>query len=114
MELDDLNQELVQEREDLLDTIRELDRELKYKILLSTHFIPPMDLFRIEQTAYWDNGSDAWVLQMSQFAGNSLRKRREASTAMRKESAAKMGLAGMPGAPGDEEELAEAGRKESG
>ncbi len=42
------------EREDLMDRIRELTREIRLKHLLIDQFIPPQEYIRIERRAEWD------------------------------------------------------------
>ena len=42
------------EREDLMDRIRELTREIRMKHLLIDQFIPPNEYMRVEHRAEWD------------------------------------------------------------
>jgi kinesin family protein 3/17 len=76
-ELKDLTKEYQREREDLLDTIRELSRELKFKIKLVSHFVPDEELSWIESRSVWDDVSETWHIRHSNQAGNKLRGFRE-------------------------------------
>ena len=45
----------------MLDTIRELTRQLKLKSLVISNFIPMEDLNLINRRATWDEEADDWV-----------------------------------------------------
>ena len=50
-EKNDLENEMHREREDLLDRIRELTKEIRLKHLIIDHFIPANEYMKIEQGA---------------------------------------------------------------
>ena len=54
-EFQELNEEWETEKEDLLDTVRVLHREIKYKQLLLDNFIPVEFQDRIDNAAHWDS-----------------------------------------------------------
>lgn len=70
----DLQAEFQREREDLLETVRQLTRQLKLKDLVVQHFIPPEIATTIEQRATWSEERDAWTVPFLRFAGNNLKR----------------------------------------
>lgn len=80
-EIKDLNEEFQTEREDMLDTIRELTRQLKLKQLVLDNFVPPDEQAKLDRRAQWSDESDEWWLPRLEFAGNQLRPRRPISAA---------------------------------
>jgi len=60
------------EREDLMDRIRELTREIRMKHLLIDQFIPPTEYLRIERRAEWDGESNDWVIPNVEYTGNNI------------------------------------------
>eukprot|EP00921_Rhytidocystis_pertsovi_P006885 GHVQ01011625.1.p2 GENE.GHVQ01011625.1~~GHVQ01011625.1.p2 ORF type:complete len:572 (-),score=84.72 GHVQ01011625.1:2753-4468(-) len=81
-EISDLHEEFQQEREDLLQTIRLLTKELKLKNIILTNFVPPTEYQRIESLATWDADEDDWVVPHLQFAGNNTLKERPVSASL--------------------------------
>lgn len=79
-ELRDATEEFAREREDMLDTIRELNKQLKLKSLLLEGFVPPHEVERLEARAVWDEEADEWSLRGMELAGNRLRVRRPPSS----------------------------------
>lgn len=79
-EIRDLTDEFQKEREDMLDTIRELNKQLKFKTLLLDAFVPITEQEKIEQRAVWDEDADEWSLRNLQLSGNRLRVRRPPAT----------------------------------
>ncbi|KAJ3215209.1 Kinesin-like protein kif3b [Dinochytrium kinnereticum] len=61
-EISDLQDEFRNEREDLLDTIRELSRELGLKISIIENFIPVEEGRKIEKRAQYDEELNDWKL----------------------------------------------------
>lgn len=61
-EIEDLTQEFQAEKEDVLDTLRALTRQLKLKHALLRHFIPPEEAAAIEKRATYDPETDEWRL----------------------------------------------------
>ncbi|ORZ31702.1 P-loop containing nucleoside triphosphate hydrolase protein [Catenaria anguillulae PL171] len=68
-ELKDLTAEYQREREDLLDTIRDLSRELKLKMKLVDRFIPVKELQLIESNAAWDEVNEQWHIRLRRTQG---------------------------------------------
>jgi hypothetical protein len=79
-EIRDLATEFQKEREDMLDTIRELNKALKLKQVLLDAFVPREEADRIESRAIWDEEADEWSLMRLELAGNRIRVRRPPST----------------------------------
>jgi len=81
-EVQDIQEEFQAEREDMLDTIRQLSRQLKLKELLLENFVPPEDSAKLERRARWDDDHDAWFVPRLDLAGNQVRPlRRPVSSA---------------------------------
>jgi len=80
-EIRDLAEEFQKEREDMLDTIRELNKQLKLKQLLLDSFVPVQDIERLESRAVWDETADEpeWTIMRFELAGNRMRVRRPPS-----------------------------------
>ena len=72
-ELDDLGEVIHREREDLMDRIRELTREIRLKHLLIDQFIPATEYFRIERRAEWNDEANEWFIPNMEFTGNNLK-----------------------------------------
>merc|ERR1711920_579348 len=58
------------EREDLLDTIRDLTGQLKLKNLLLKYFVPTQVQEFLETNATWNETADAWGIRHAEVAGN--------------------------------------------
>ncbi|TPX37660.1 hypothetical protein SmJEL517_g00434 [Synchytrium microbalum] len=61
-EVSDLQDEFRNEREGLLETIRELSRELSLKQTVATSFLPPDEISKVESRASYNDESDEWIL----------------------------------------------------
>merc|ERR1719335_1654883 len=61
-EIRDIQEEYSFEREDMLDTIRELTKMLKLRQSVIESFVPPNDVAAIECRAKWDVDEEEWVL----------------------------------------------------
>jgi len=61
-EINDLQDEFRREREDLLDTIREISRDLNLKTSIIENFIPEKDRAKIEKRVSYDEENDEWIL----------------------------------------------------
>ncbi|ORX44349.1 kinesin-domain-containing protein [Piromyces finnis] len=61
-EICDLQDEFRKEREDLLDTIREISRDLNLKTSIIENFIPEKDRAKIEKRVTYDEENDEWIL----------------------------------------------------
>ncbi|KDO27973.1 hypothetical protein SPRG_07250 [Saprolegnia parasitica CBS 223.65] len=75
-EIEDLRTEFQAEKEDMLETIRELTRQLKIKHFLLHHFVPLDDAYAIEQRSKWDKELDEWKLEHLETRPTSLRPKR--------------------------------------
>lgn len=75
-EIRDLKEESQREKEDMLATIRELNRVIKLKQVLLDHFVPPQEVERLETRAQWDDEAEEWMVMGHKITGNSLRPRR--------------------------------------
>lgn len=60
-EIQDLQQEFQLEREDMLETIRELHKQVKLVSLTIDQFIPMEHYQQIYERAQWDESSDEWI-----------------------------------------------------
>ncbi|KAF4128893.1 Kinesin motor domain [Phytophthora infestans] len=69
------------EREDLLDTIRQLTAQLKLKSLVLDYFMPPQAVAMLEARARWDDEEDDFTLDRLELAGNTLRPRQRPPSA---------------------------------
>ena len=77
-EIRDVQAEFSREKEDILETVRELSRQLKLKQLIMSTYIPLEQLSKIERRSEWDEATETWRIARLQYAGNSMRaKRRE-------------------------------------
>lgn len=79
-EINDIQEEYSWEREDMLDTIRELTKMLKLRQSVIEAFVPPNDVTAIECRAKWDVDEEEWVLaQRTIEEGLSIRSKRPQS-----------------------------------
>ncbi len=65
-------EEFRREREEVLETVRQLTRQVKLKDLILSNFVPPDDAARLEARACWREELDAWTLPRLELAGNNL------------------------------------------
>lgn len=72
-ELDDMQEIIHREREDLMDRIRELTREIRMKHLIIDQFIPPNEHMRIERRAEWAEDINDWIIPNVEYTGNNIR-----------------------------------------
>lgn len=79
-EAQDLQEEFQTERSDMLDTIRELTRNIKLKETIILNFIPDETARNIEKRAAWSNEEDMWVIPKLNFSGNKVRAARPISS----------------------------------
>ncbi|ETL89582.1 hypothetical protein L917_11509 [Phytophthora nicotianae] len=78
-EIEDLKVEFQAEKEDMLDTVRELTRQLKLKHLLLNHFVPLDEAQSLEKRARYDADHDAWQVSRLETKPSSLRPKRPIS-----------------------------------
>jgi len=79
-EIRDLAEEFQTEREDMLDTTRELDKQSKLLAMMLDLFVPKEERDRLEARAIWDEETGEWSLHRLELAGNRMRVRRPPST----------------------------------
>lgn len=66
----DLFGEFQSEKEAMHETIRDLERQLKYSDLLLDSFVPDDFLMKIEEVACWEDIQNEWVISHIDYAGN--------------------------------------------
>merc|ERR1719453_3045324 len=76
-EVQDLQKEFQQEREDMLETIRDLRKEVKLVCLNIESFIPMEHYQQIVERAHYDESTDEWVINNVEVAGNRVRPQRK-------------------------------------
>jgi len=76
-EIEDLQEEFQTEREDMLETIRDLRKEVKLVCLTIENFIPMEHYKKIEHFAEYDESIDEWVIRNICVAGNRVRPHRK-------------------------------------
>ena len=77
--LKDEREAFQQEKEDMLNNIRALDRQLKLKSLILSNFVPQDAVESIERRATWNDESENWELPRLEIAGNMIRPKRPVS-----------------------------------
>jgi len=75
-EIHELQQEFQIEREDMLETIRELRKEVKLVCLTIDSFVPMEQYQQIVERAHYDESTDEWVIANIDLAGNRVRPAR--------------------------------------
>ena len=71
-ELDDITEVIHREREDLMDRIRELTREIRLKHLIIDQFIPAIEYMKIEARAEWSPNENDWLIPNVEYTGNKM------------------------------------------
>ena len=72
-ELDDMQEIIHRERDDLMERIRELTREIRMKHLIIDQFTPANEYMRIEKRAVWNEDINDWIIPNSEYTGNNIR-----------------------------------------
>ena len=67
----------IRDREEILESIREISRDIKLKDLIIANFIPPQYQDKIVKHAHWDEYDAAWSIDAHSLGGNSVRGQRE-------------------------------------
>jgi hypothetical protein len=78
-EAEDIQAENQREREQLLETIRELTRHIQLKDFILDNFVPREETEKVENRAYWDEEQDAWLLHPTDYRTLNLAIRRPGS-----------------------------------
>ncbi|CAE8677256.1 unnamed protein product, partial [Polarella glacialis] len=73
-EIQDLQHEFQSEREDMLETIRDLRKEVKLVCLTIENFVPMLQYQEIVERAHYDESTDEWVISNIDLAGNRVRR----------------------------------------
>lgn len=71
-ELEDAAEMIHREREDLMDRIRELTREIRLKHLIIDQFIPASEYMKIERRAEWSDQGNEWIIPNVEYTGNNM------------------------------------------
>jgi len=69
-EIQDLSAEFQIEREDMLETIRDLGKEVKLVVLTIENFVPKDHYQQIVERAQYEESTDEWVINNLDLAGN--------------------------------------------
>lgn len=77
-EIEDLNCEFEEERNDMLETIRDLTKQMKLKDLIIANFIPPKYNALLNEEskggiAKWQESNETWVIPRLDLAGNNIK-----------------------------------------
>lgn len=75
-DLDDIAEVIHREREDLMDRIRELTREIRLKHLIIDQFVPAQEYMRIERRSEWADEIQDWVIPNLEFTGNNIKQQK--------------------------------------
>ena len=80
VDIKDLDDEFLKERDELLEQVRALTRRIKLKNLILDFCVPPERLAEISERCRWDAAAEPphWVVEHAAHAGNAARARREA------------------------------------
>mmetsp|Transcript_37657 Transcript_37657/g.70406 ORF Transcript_37657/g.70406 Transcript_37657/m.70406 type:complete len:785 (-) Transcript_37657:95-2449(-) len=76
-EIQDLQKEFQGEREDMLETIRELRKEVKLVCLTIENFVPMEHYQQIVERAHYEESTDEWVINNIELSGNRIRPHRK-------------------------------------
>ena len=61
-----MQKEISAEKSELMEAIREADKNLKLLALIMTHFVPPEERKKIENRSQWDDDTNEWrVVQVN-------------------------------------------------
>jgi len=66
-EAEDIQAENQREREQLLETIRELTRHIQLKDFILENFVPREETEKVENRAYWSEDDDQWMLHPTDY-----------------------------------------------
>lgn len=67
------------EREDLMDRIRELTREIRLKHLIIDSYIPSYEYMKLERRAEFSPEINDWLIPNLEFTGNAIKQQKETS-----------------------------------
>ncbi len=75
-EMGDMQEVIHREREDLMDRIRELTREIRLKHLIIDNFVPAFEYMKVERRSEWSEEYNDWMLPNLEFTGNNIKKQK--------------------------------------
>mmetsp|Transcript_14024 Transcript_14024/g.25320 ORF Transcript_14024/g.25320 Transcript_14024/m.25320 type:complete len:222 (-) Transcript_14024:206-871(-) len=81
LEIEDVQAENQNEREQMLETTRDLSRALKFKDLVLDNFVPRALIQNFSNRCYWDEETDEWKLGPVDVKEESLTKRPKSAKA---------------------------------
>lgn len=87
-EVKDLQGEFQQEKEDLLDTIRDQDRQIKLLALIVANFVPPEERNKVEKRARWEEDLNEWLVENPSTVGANTKRPVSAVTGAKRPSSA--------------------------
>jgi hypothetical protein len=58
----------------MLDTIRQLSKQVKLKEVIIANFVPPEEERKIEKRAVWQEEASSWTVPRADISGNALRR----------------------------------------
>lgn len=79
-DVEDAQSENQREREELLETIRDLSRNIQLKDMILSHFVPKVEANKVERRAFWNDDKDDWMLREVDY-GTMLAESRRPPTA---------------------------------
>ena len=84
VEIKDLTEEFQVEKGDMLETIRDLTRQLKLKEVIIQNFVPPEEARQFDDVesggrAVWREEQETWIIPRTEITGNALRPSRHVS-----------------------------------
>eukprot|EP00286_Rhodomonas_abbreviata_P010894 CAMPEP_0181319864 /NCGR_PEP_ID=MMETSP1101-20121128/17805_1 /TAXON_ID=46948 /ORGANISM="Rhodomonas abbreviata, Strain Caron Lab Isolate" /LENGTH=337 /DNA_ID=CAMNT_0023427505 /DNA_START=30 /DNA_END=1044 /DNA_ORIENTATION=+ len=87
-EVKDLQGEFQAEKEDLLDTIRDQDRQIKLLSLIVSSFVPPEERKKVERRARWEDDVNEWTVENPSTIGATAKRPVSAVTGAKRPSSA--------------------------
>ncbi len=73
-EKNDIENEIHTEREDLMNRIRQLTKEIRLQHLIIDNFIPAAEYMKIERGAEWHDDVKEWFIPNSEYTGNNIKQ----------------------------------------
>eukprot|EP00501_MAST-03F_sp_TOSAG23-6_P002409 GSMAST32.ASY1.ANO1.2518.1 assembled CDS len=80
-EIKDVQEEFKRERENILESIRELNKELKLNQFILNYFIPTEQLDKIEAWALFNEEDDEWRIRHIEYSGNNQKRYKRSAKA---------------------------------
>lgn len=70
----EIQEEFAAEREELMDNLRELTQQIRFRDVILETYVPLSVLQLIEERAEWDSLDDNWVIPCTEYAGNNFQR----------------------------------------